>query len=183
MSNTHYLMDARGWRGMLVEATPDLCTPLAKARSRDVVVCGAICSESFGGSISFWSRRGHTATGHAEAMGANGRTSFAGLGTKTTVPCAPLGSLVDSAGLESVDLFSLDVEQQELNVLQTLNLTSFRFGVLIIELQCPGKQNELSRQDPQVRTLRYPIHYRSTTDPLPILVPFFARTYLLHTDD
>jgi len=37
-----------------------------------------------------------------------------------------------------VDLFSLDVEEQEAAVLQTLDLTAFSFGVLVVELSCPN---------------------------------------------
>jgi len=70
-----------------------------------------------------------------------------------TVPCAPMRSLLASAGITRADLFSLDVEQNELRVLRTIDFSAFRFAVAFVELECPGKANALSVQDKDVRAL------------------------------
>lgn len=64
-----------------------------------------------------------------------------------------MSSLLASAGITRADLFSLDVEQNELRVLRTIDFSTFRFAVGFIELECPGKDNALSVQDKKVRDL------------------------------
>jgi hypothetical protein len=53
LSNTLHLNKAYGWRGLLVEANPDKCAQLSQNRPYDAVACGAVCSERFGGVLSF----------------------------------------------------------------------------------------------------------------------------------
>ncbi len=165
-SNTLRLHKKYGWRGLLVEANPKQCSQLAENRPADVVACGAVCSESFGGKLSFVPLG---ATGHAVAMGTssdwssrmqqnyqakNGNTQdAANESAAVTVACAPLGALAEQAGVARVDLLSLDVEQQEYFVLQTIDLLRFRFAVGLIELECPGAKNTLSAHDTAVRQL------------------------------
>ena len=163
-SNTHVLYEKFGWRGLLVEPTPRMCKKLANNRPADVVACGAVCDSSFGGKLEFitsvegsFESEAGTLVGHAISMGASRRWS-SHMGSyhqlqAVHVPCAPLGSLLSGSGLHYVDLFSLDVEQQELSVLKTIDLSKFRFAVAIVELECPWSKNEIGAQDKHVRAL------------------------------
>ena len=57
---------------------------------------------------------------------------------REVIPCAPMNALLSKAGLHRrrIDLFSLDVEGAELHVLNTIDWSTFRFGVLILEISC-----------------------------------------------
>ena len=159
-SNTRRLYEAHGWRGLLVEASPPLCEKLAKNRPGDVVLCGAVCDLAFGGQLQFITtdRGAGTLVGHALDQGADPKWSAMVRGlhhsmATVSVPCAPFASMLASSGVSYADLFSLDVEQNELRVLKTINFSTFRFAVGFIELECPGAANSLSVQDEEVRAL------------------------------
>ena len=121
-------------------------------------MCAAVGDASFGGHLSFtMSEAGDNAIGHSVEMG-TAATWSADRGKQrrmrtVTVPCRPLSQFLATAGLEYVDLFSLDVEMQELKVLKTIDWKRFRFGVAFVELECPGKVNAISVQDARVRHL------------------------------
>lgn len=71
-SNTRKFYEANGWRGLLVEASPPLCDRLSQNRPGDVVMCGAVCDATFGGSLKFstTSKGAGTLVGHAVDQGA-----------------------------------------------------------------------------------------------------------------
>lgn len=52
-SNTRTLYEHLNWRGVLIEAAPQQCKNLEKNRPGDVVFCGAVCDQSFGGTLTF----------------------------------------------------------------------------------------------------------------------------------
>ena len=161
MSNTHALYTHLGWRGVLIEATPDLCPRLGQNRHNDVIMCGAVCDASFGGNLTFTHGglgSADTAVGHSVDMGTASSWSATTMSLQkhmrtSIVPCRPLSEFLRIAGLKFADLLSLDVEQQELRVLKTINWTDFGFGVGIVELECPGMTNVLSKQDGSVRRM------------------------------
>ena len=67
------------------------------------------------------------------------------------MPCAPLSSLVARARLWHVDVFFLDVEQAELQVLQTIDWSHFSFGALVMEHKPPANATDRAgahRHDP-----------------------------------
>ena len=160
-SNTRRLYEVHGWRGVLIEASPPLCETLTNNRPGDVVLCGAVCQDRFGGHVQFTTTEKTTGpsslVGHAAAQGVDSdwSTKMSRYYSLTTfsVPCVPLGSMLASSGMTYADLFSLDVEQNELRVLRTINFTNFRFAVAFVELECPGAANSLSVQDEEVRAL------------------------------
>jgi FkbM family methyltransferase len=145
MSNSLFFRQL-GWRGVLVEAVPKYCSLLKQKRCSDVVVCGAVCSRSFGTELEIVEHSGTTA-----AIGMGATDEFVRKWNKgpaeirantRKVPCAPLSDMLLRAQLPSVTLFSLDVEGQENQVLRTLDWKTFSFGVLIIELPCaPNPRN------------------------------------------
>ena len=162
-SNTRHFYAAHGWRGLLVEASPPLCERLAKNRPGDVVLCGAVCDYNIStsaGFVRFATAAGSgsaSLVGHVVNQGSNAEWSATSIRqhklTTFSVPCAPLGSMLASSGIAYADFFSLDVEQNELRVLNTIDFRAFRFAVGVIELECPGRVTPLSVQDAAVRAL------------------------------
>ena len=54
--------------------------------------------------------------------------------TKTArIPCIPLQAVLDAAGLQHINLFSLDVEGGELAVLQSIDWARTSFDVILLE--------------------------------------------------
>eukprot|EP00887_Chlorella_sp_A99_P004074 scaffold11.g4074.t1 len=121
-SNTLWYEQALGWRGLLVEATPVRYQELVLNRPDAIAVQAAVCS-SFG-TVHYAQVGGADGGIHNHTM--NGiyewlppwfkEVLLAGVDPATlpTVPCVPLGYILDRFGITEIDLFILDVEGAEL---------------------------------------------------------------------
>ena len=138
-SNTHYFANRLGWDGLLIEAVPGSCAKLKRNRPEAVVACGAVCDEvghitfMVSGAISGAKKMGMSQE-HLDAW-SRGQHRFHSM----RVPCAPLADILRVAGFTFVDFLSLDVEEQESAVLETVNFSAFAFGVALIELADKSK--------------------------------------------
>ena len=147
-SNTIFFEQQYGWQGLLVEALPKYCLLLNSSRcperTGNVIACGAVCESHTNGTLQIaamdamsGARSMGTPNDHMRAWSRH-NPKDASWGQEITVPCAPLGALVHHAGLAArrFDLFSLDVEDSEWFVLKTLDWSTFRFSVLVVEIKC-----------------------------------------------
>jgi hypothetical protein len=66
------------------------------------------------------------------------------------VPCEPLSGLIASAGMRHINIFTLDVEGAELEVLHTLDWGQVTFDVLMVEVD--GHLHGALDRDDAVRT-------------------------------
>ena len=152
MSNSYFFEEALGWHGLLIEAEPKYCDQIVNSRCakerawrgpegiRNVLACGAVCKASDGGSVELVkmdAMSGVPSMGMYEThldMKINAKR----MQGREVIPCAPMNALLSKAGLHRrrIDLFSLDVEGAELHVLNTIDWSTFRFGVLILEISC-----------------------------------------------
>lgn len=133
-SNTYYLERHRGWSGLLVEAVPELASLCRRRRPRARVEgCALVGPDRAGEPIevqfgdlmsTVGEDGGHAAGGLAVA----GRSAYS-----TRVPARTLSSVLDAAGLQSVDVLVLDVEGHELQVLAGLDLGRHAPRYLLIE--------------------------------------------------
>lgn len=128
-----------GWRGVLVEADPDLAAMLRRDRPEDHVVQGAAAAEV--GSLTFYRVPG-TGLGTLDRQEAD-RARARGFDVKIVqVDARPLDRiLADShVGRSGADIhvLSIDVEGAEASVLAGLALTDVRPWVLCIEAVEPG---------------------------------------------
>jgi FkbM family methyltransferase len=134
-SNTLARETLHGWRGLLIEADPVLAGECCRNRPRATVVCAA--------AARGW---GVVGLDSADQMG-----SIAGVPDAATreahdlavVAAAPLADLVLGAGLEHVDLLSLDVEGYELHVLAGLEIDRLVVDHFLVETQEPEAVLEL----------------------------------------
>jgi FkbM family methyltransferase len=135
-SNTKALSDSFGWRGILIDANPDLFKRLVANRPHDICVHSAVCAMpgkvhyvlpklDFVGGI--WELMAPTflKTWHPELA-----DSPKGL---PEVTCLPLSSILGQLGARHINFFSLDVEGGELSVLQTLDFGRVTFDVIVVE--------------------------------------------------
>ena len=119
LSNTLFFEEYLGWNGVLIEAQPNNAAELMKNRKKTTNYAMAVCDEgtktvqitgagAIGGMVQ------HMHDKHLDNMLSINNDTF-------DVPCAPLGHLLNKAGVKQLDLVSLDVEGAELLVLKTMD--------------------------------------------------------------
>jgi FkbM family methyltransferase len=126
-SNTYYLARRRGWKGLLVEALPDLARLCEKNRPESTVKNCALVADVMNGrtieivDVDLMSMVRKDGPEQEEAVQV-AETVQGILRSTVTIMGRSLSSLLDELGSPNVDLFSLDVEGYELTVLQGLDL-------------------------------------------------------------
>lgn len=135
VSNTKFFYDDLGWRGVLVEPQP-ACRPLIEAsRPDDRLFTNASCADF--GSLTLDIVAGECVGG---AMGDdhitnNRKASMANKAVqRLKVGCAPIGHMLHVAGVKELDLWSLDVEGSEYDVLLGMDWAHIRVNALLIEM-------------------------------------------------
>jgi FkbM family methyltransferase len=139
-SNTYFLERACGWRGLLVEPVPLLAREARRERPASTVVnCALVPAGHAEPEVRL--RYGGTMTVMASAAGAEEWAHTAQLNMaldepehEFAVPARTLSSLLDEIGAREVDLFSLDVEGYEAEVLAGLDLERHAPRMLIVEV-------------------------------------------------
>lgn len=143
-SNTYFFERMRGWRGVLVEGVPELAEACRRNRPRATVVNAALVGDDSVREVTmrtanlmsivegaFGSRDAddaHILKGVAVQGGADR------VPTRTlTVPARTLTSVLAGAGVDRIDLLSLDVEGYEIQVLQGLDLSRFLPRYVLVE--------------------------------------------------
>ncbi len=139
-SNTYWFERFRGWRGLLIEAVPEKAAACRRNRPGAVTVQSALV-----GSKDVRSVRINTADLMAFIPGSFGeeeeklRLSTAMAAQKLArigqieVPARTLSEILDANGSPRVDLFSLDVEGFETEVLKGLDLSRHRPAYILVE--------------------------------------------------
>ena len=147
-SNTYFLEKRRGWTGLLVEPVPKYYRMCARARTARTVNCALGPREKEGSELEILAGglmsvptsveerflHGRSISDHA-AFGA--REFGASAPQVVRTPIRALSSLLDEAGIGTIDFFSLDVEGFELEVLKGLDLRRHRPRFMLIETERP----------------------------------------------
>jgi FkbM family methyltransferase len=139
-SNTFMIERCYSWRGLLIEASPANYKLLLSTSNRSAYkVHSAVCAAP-GGYIEV-SAEGDQMGGEVGLIPTETMRKFnhrLKLSTSVAkVPCAPLGELMDRAGLPTeVTFLSLDVEGAEVKVLSTIDPA--RFQIVLVETNTPG---------------------------------------------
>ena len=141
-SNTYHLEFGRRWRGILIEAVPELYQACFKLRKRSSVFNYALVDEDYSASNATI----HYADLMSVVSGAKDdellrkhlQEGIACQKLKRTyeinVPARTLASILEECGVKTIDFFSLDVEGYELNVLKGMNLTKYRPKYILVEM-------------------------------------------------
>lgn len=142
-SNTYYLEKTLGWKGVLVEAIPDLFNECKKIRKNGFLYNYALVANDFTEStveihcINLMSVvEGARKNSQAQAEYINEGIRIQNLTDYRTlnVPARTLESILDEfAEPLTIDFFSLDVEGYELNVLKGINLEKYRPKYILVE--------------------------------------------------
>jgi FkbM family methyltransferase len=150
-SNSYWFERFRGWRGLLIEALPDLAAKCRRNRPRAHVINTALV-----GSRNTTSVQINVADLMAYVSGAFASEEDERIHRgyahevlhlreikQITVPARTLEDVLDEAQLPRIDLFSLDVEGFELEVLLGMNLARYRPRYLLVESKKIGEVMKL----------------------------------------
>ncbi len=134
LSITASLYDS-GWRGLLIEADPDLAEDLRIHRPGDTVVQMAAAATA--GTLTFHRVPG-TGLGTLDPREAEAARSRGFAVEDVTVATDSLDSILAAHHVSTVHFMSVDVEGAEADVLAGLGLQSVRPWVLCVEAVLPG---------------------------------------------
>eukprot|EP00756_Hemistasia_phaeocysticola_P047784 Hpha_TRINITY_DN22247_c0_g1::TRINITY_DN22247_c0_g1_i1::g.167070::m.167070 len=149
VSNTLFFEESLNWTGVLIEANPGPARKLmaSKRRGRSKKFAPmAVCNAHYASVHKYLlvkdsARLGQSSVGPL-SLAVQNKSEW---GPAVRTPCQPIGSLIRQAGHTHVDLFSLDVEGAELEVLKTMDWT-IPVRVFLIEMNpSTPKRNVLLR--------------------------------------
>jgi hypothetical protein len=139
-SNTIFLEACLGWtNGLMIEASPSVFPALVSNRPRThrlsfAPTCQTRSDLSFGAS-----GRPGTSVVQDHGSGSNATTTSE---ATVTVPCGPLGPVLENLLDGYVTLFSLDVEGSESAVLETIDFSRVRVDIWMVEAERPGEDQD-----------------------------------------
>jgi FkbM family methyltransferase len=136
MSNS-YAFEQIGWRGLLVEADPDLADKCRRNRPNATIVNSAAVPPGSPSHVTFQvasENRGLSSleldrTSRSLLKAWTGRVTI----RQITVPAATLDDILAGVGIGEIDFMTIDVEGHEWSVLRGLDLRRWRPRVLILE--------------------------------------------------
>jgi FkbM family methyltransferase len=151
-SNTAAL-DRMGWRGLLVEADPNLAVICRQARPRATVIACAAADPARRGSYAAFQR---ISPGHDETTGLSSlvdspelKQKAMQIGASVSTIAVPVRSLDDILekynAPEAFELLSVDVEGAELEVFRSCNLRRWRPRIIIAEDNFAGRDTSVRR--------------------------------------
>jgi len=153
-SNTHFLEKRRSWSGLLVEPVPRLAKKCAKNRNRSVVAQVVLVSPEQSGTnikiidLDLMTLVADQSAGlidtknHVQlAEDVQGITA-----AEIMVRGVTLSELLEEQGNPRVNLFSLDVEGFEVDVLKGLDLSRHRPDFILVETRGIGEVTHLLKE-------------------------------------
>lgn len=144
-SNTLYFEKYLGWRGLLIEAIPELAERCRRNRPKCQVENCALVASGYPGTtvemrycnlMSFM--KGSFGSDQEDERRLECGRRFLGDGEKPytlTVPAKTLAQVLVSRGIERVDFMSLDVEGAEIEVLQGIDFEVVAPAFLLVEVR------------------------------------------------
>ena len=132
LSNTRACIE-RGWKGVMVDASTDMCE---KLRRFDVEVHNVAMGNG-NGFLTFYESGEHLGKGDrslvstivASEMDRWTNETF----TPVTVECITFATLLNRSEFKTFDLISIDIEGMDLDVLTQMDLTALGCKMLIVE--------------------------------------------------
>lgn len=151
-SNTYRLEKTKGWTGVLVEGIPELYEKARRRRSRSKVFNNALVpfgSEGtevemvYGNLMSIVVGAMGTTDADEDHIRKSREHEPAQQPYRVKVPGRTLSSIIDEAGLQKIDFFSLDVEGFEAPVLRGIDFKRHRPTLILVEARFPAQIDEI----------------------------------------
>ena len=144
-STTYYFEKYLNWRGILIEPVPEVYNELKNNRNKNNYFYNyALVSKKYNQQEINFVFNNKDSLQAKNALG----TSLLKKNEKIiTVKCKTLESILDNIKIpKTIDLFSLDVEGYEFEVLEGINFNSVKFKYILCETEFPEKLNNFLTQ-------------------------------------
>lgn len=146
-SNTYWFERFRGWRGLLIEAVPENAARCRHNRPRSITINTALVADDAITAVHIQTAdlmahvSGSFATAEEEARHHAAALEVQSLERidEIEVPASTLDKVWRQHDLGEVDLFSLDVEGFELDVLKGMNVARNRPHFILVETKKPDE--------------------------------------------
>jgi FkbM family methyltransferase len=134
LSNTYLLETKYDWKGICVEALPHQFDSLVKNRPNSKCISKAVFNES-GLTVSFSiSHKYELLSGMSDYLGSNWRPVVEENRTIINVETITLQDILDENKAPTfIDYISLDTEGTELEILKSVDLNKYTFGLIDVE--------------------------------------------------
>jgi FkbM family methyltransferase len=144
-SNTWALYE-RGWSGIAIEPSPNICAKIKAKRPRDI--CLNVAVGDADGEISFFQFGGGSAHSTCDRARADALRHELGQDmTEIKVPVRTLGSIFNEYARDrDIDLVSIDAEGAEAAILRGAQLERFRPKLILIEAMDAFRQVDVSQE-------------------------------------
>jgi FkbM family methyltransferase len=136
LSNTWFMDKCLGWKGICIEADPDLAKTLRSSERTCTVV--NMCASSQRSKLPYVS---------GGVAGTGGHVATPGETPTSHVDCAPLSEILQMQGLEHVDFLSIDVEGNEVSALSGSDWDASFIGLMLIESAWSNEQLDMLLHD------------------------------------
>jgi hypothetical protein len=122
-----------GWTGLLIEPNPKTFSGIARKHRHAYAYNGCLSPSGKAGTLRF------------DVVGLGGTSHISDTGGYT-VKSQPLHALMEAIGRSTVDFWSLDIEGSESAVLHSTDFSKVEVGVLLIEMNKNGANNDGIRE-------------------------------------
>lgn len=144
----------KGWRGLVVEPQEKLARAYAGIRPRDIVVSSLAGREA--GTIDFHVVEGMHGLSSAVAANAESARTYGAKTITIEKEVERLSTLIDRAGLNTIDFLKIDVEGAEPDVLAGLDLKRHRPRVILVEAVNPNNPDaDVAAWEPSLLAANY----------------------------
>lgn len=170
-SNTYFLQERYGWRGLLIEPAMNLYLELQRNRAGagNNFACAACVPFDYSDEFVRMTYAGLMSVSRrlevdledvdAHVASAEPHLRVGEVSVDFGAPARTLTSLLDMANApDSIDLLSLDVEGAELAVLQGVDHERFRFGRILVECRDVPRLDEALRGWGYVQAAQLSVH-------------------------
>jgi FkbM family methyltransferase len=157
-SNSLYFELKRNWKGILIEPIPDLWKMLTSKNRKAFAINACIAHRK---PLIARFKIGDSLSGRDDAMDDAHKKRLKNenpIDRSVSVPCFSLNTILQALGVKKVDMFSLDVEGGEYDVLKTIDFNKLDISTFVIEHN--GRSTELERFRDLFNDLRFGLPQR-----------------------
>ena len=123
----------RNWSGLLIEPIPQLFQKLVSRNRKAFAINACIANDK---PMIARFQIGDALSGRDDAMSEDHKKRLNNenpIELYVTVPCFSLNTILNALGVHKIDMFSLDVEGGELDVLKTIDFNELDIETFVIE--------------------------------------------------
>jgi FkbM family methyltransferase len=123
---------SRGWRGVVVDANPELIALFKRSRPRDTAICAAVSNKEAPVTLTLAKQ---TELSTISTQFEREWIGESGIKERVTTDAIRLQTVMEQNGVPATfDLLSIDVEGHDYEVLTSFDINTFRPRIIVIEM-------------------------------------------------